>query len=183
MNFDPTTTPTDHEPPPELARAVVEIEQHVGVDGWDQNPRLYALAPTGELVEHAPQLVKQLGLKHEVIPDDALTPIEQDVSTQTLDDLLPSITWPDSVRGCAIAIERIVLPPGAEDHVPNDDDAAMRWAQTHPQRTDVRVVVAVLRDGSRTSVMRVRGHEADEDLIRNAELSPEIGDALADTLT
>ncbi|NDL61049.1 hypothetical protein F7O44_28665 [Phytoactinopolyspora sp. XMNu-373] len=164
-------------------QAVTDIEQHVREGGWDQHPRLYALAPTEELVEREPGLANRLGLKHETIAEGALTPIEQDVSGGSLEELLPSISWPDTVSGCAIALERIVLPPGAEEHVPEDDDAAVRWAQTHPKRTDVRVVVGVLRDGSRMSVMRVRGHEDDDELIRDAELSPEIGDALAETLT
>jgi hypothetical protein len=173
----------DDQPTSALAQAVADIERHVSEGGWDQHPRLYALAPTGELVEREPALANRLGLKHEPITEDSLTPIEQDVSAGSLEELLPSITWPETVRGCAIAIERIVLPPGAEEHVPEDDTAAVQWAQSHPKRTDVRVVVGVLRDGSRMSVMRIRGHEADDELIRDAELSPEIGDALAETLT
>jgi hypothetical protein len=167
---------------PALARAVAEIEHHVQESGWDQRPRLYALAPTGELLEREPDLANRLGLKHTPISDDALTPIEQDIADRALEDLLPTITWPESVRGCALAIERIVLPPGAEEQIPEDEDAATDWAQRHPERADVRIVVGVLRDGTRSSVLRVRGHEADTDLIRDAELSPEIGNALADTL-
>lgn len=177
---------TDHTSEPggeALARAVAEIEHHVQEDGWDQAPRLYALAPTTELLEREPALANRLGLKHTTVTDESLTPIEQELGSQQLEDLLPTITWPDSVRGCAVALERIVLPPGAEDHVPTEGQAAVLWAQNHPQRTDVRVVVGVLRDGTRTSVVRIRGHEEDEELIREAELSPEIADVLAETLT
>ncbi|NEE04147.1 PPA1309 family protein [Phytoactinopolyspora halotolerans] len=186
MNTDePTSTNGDapEHPPTALSRAVVEIENHVQQEGWDQQPRLYALAPTGELLEREPDLAGNLGLSKDSVSDDALTPIEQDIAGRSLDDLLPSIAWPDTVRGCALAVERIVLPPGAEDDVPADDEAAVNWAQNHPDRTDVRVVVGVLRDGSRTSVLRVRGHEEDSELIQDAELSPEIANALADTLT
>ena len=36
---------------PALAAAVLEIEGHIADGGWDQPSRLYALVPTGELVE------------------------------------------------------------------------------------------------------------------------------------
>ncbi|WP_129665130.1 PPA1309 family protein [Phytoactinopolyspora endophytica] len=172
----------ENAPPPALSRAVAEIENHVRKDGWDQEPRLYALAPTGELLEREPELAGSLGMTQDVVSDDSLTPIEQDIAGRGLDELLPSIAWPDTVQGCALAVERIVLPPGAEDEVPDDEQSAVSWAQNHPKRADVRVVVGVLRDGSRTSVMRVRGHESEDELIRDAELSPEIGNALAETL-
>lgn len=143
--------------------------------GWDQRPRLYALAPTEEVEQRQPDLSGRLG-------PGALTPIEQDLPDRSLDELLATITWPESVSGCALAVERIVLPPAAEEAMPEDDeDAAVDWAQRHPDRADVRIVVAVLRDGSRASMLRVRGE--DDNLVQDAELSPELGDALAQTLT
>lgn len=169
--------------PSPLTRAVVEVEGHVTSGGWDQQPRLYALAPTHELMEREPELATRLGLTRLSVPEESLTPIEQELPDQPIEDLLPTITWPDTVQGCVLAIERIVLPPGAEGETPEDDDEALNWAQNHPLRQDVRVVVGVLRDGTRTSVLRVRGHEGEDELIRNAELSPEIGNALADTFT
>ncbi len=143
--------------------------------GWDQPPRLYALAPTEEVKRRQPDLADRLGR-------GTLTPIEQDLPGKSLEELLTTIAWPETVVGCVLAVERIVLPPEAEDAMPEgDDDAAVDWAQRHPDRTDVRVVVGVLRDGSRASLLRVRG--ADDNLIKDAELSPELGDALAKTLT
>lgn len=178
MSAAESTTP---DAPPALARAVAEIERHVRADGWDQHARLYALAPTAELAEREPALAAQLGIGQDGRPADSLTPIEQDVAGRSVEDLLPTISWPDTVSGCALALERIVLPPGAEEDMPADDAAAATWAQRHPDRSDVRVVVGVLRDGSRAAVLRVRGHEDDADLITGAELSPELGDALAET--
>ncbi len=175
------STGTPDDPPASLLRAVTEIEQHVRVDGWDQGARLYALAPTGDLVEQEPELAERLGLDEQASIGDLLTPIEQEVGSTAIEDLLPTITWPESVTGCALALERIVLPPGAEDEMPDDDESASTWAQEHPSRTDVRVVVGVLRDGGRSAVLRVRGHEEDSDLVQGAELSPELGNALAET--
>lgn len=173
---------TDQAPPSPLDRALTEIELHVRDDGWDQSPRLYALAPTKDLVTREPGLADQLGIAPDEAPAGGLTPIEQDLGEHAIEDLLATIAWPDTVDGCALALERIVLPPGAEDDLPDDDDDATSWAQQHPERADVRVVVGVLRDGTRWSVLRVRGHEEDTDLIHGAELSAELADALASTL-
>ncbi|TDD95393.1 PPA1309 family protein [Jiangella asiatica] len=167
--------------PSALQQALAEIDRHVRDDGWDQPARLYALAPTGDLIAREPALAASFGIDAEKLTDDALTPIEQDVPNRPIEDLLPSITWPETVTGCALVLERIVLPPGAEEQMPAGDAEAASWAQRHPARSDVRVVVGVMRDGSRASVMRVRGHEADDELIHGAELSPELGDALAET--
>lgn len=181
MSADKTTpVETNHGPMP-LVRALSEIEQHVRPDGWDQPPRLYALAETGDLIAREPELADQLGIDLGSTLAGSLTPIEQEVGSRSLEDLLTSIAWPETVDGCALAVERIVLPPGAEDDMPDDETAAVTWAQQHPSRTDVRVIVGVLRDGTHTSVLRVRGHDADTDLIVDAELSPELSDALMST--
>ena len=172
--------PSPDDPPTDAARnlnrAVDEVERHVRLDGWDQPPRLFALAPTDELLTREPALAAQIGVDPET--SAGLTPIEQDIGSQSVEDLLASIAWPETVTGAVLVIERIVLPPGVEDDMPEDDDAASTWAQNHPARADVRVVVGVLRSGTRTSVVRVRGHDADTDLLRSADLSPELGDAL-----
>jgi hypothetical protein len=166
-----------------LLRALSEIESHVASQGWDQSPRLYALAPTAELLAREPALASQLGLDPAVQAPDSLTPIEQEVPMTSIDDLLATITWPETVAGCALVVERIVLPPAAEDTMPHDPDAATSWAQNHPKRTDVRIVVGVLRDGRQSSVMRVRGHDDESDLIRDPEFSPDLGAALAATFS
>ncbi|MGH8826109.1 MAG: PPA1309 family protein [Jiangellaceae bacterium] len=181
MSADDTSpVDTDHAPVP-LVRALSEIEQHVRSDGWDQPPRLYALAETNDLLAREPALAAQLGIDHGSVATGLLTPIEQEIGERSLDDLLASIAWPETVDGCALAVERIVLPPGVEDEMPDDETDAVTWAQRHPSRADVRVIVGVLRDGTRSSVLRVRGHEDETDLIVDAELSPELGDALVAT--
>ena len=166
-----------------LTQAVSEIESHVASRGWDQPPRLYALAQTDELLKREPNLASQLGLDASATSSATLTPIEQELPSTSLEDLLATITWPDTVAGCALVVERIVLPPAAEEAMPDDPDAAASWAQNHPGRTDVRIVVGVLRDGSQSAVMRVRGHENESDLIRDPEFSPDLGAALAATFS
>jgi hypothetical protein len=166
-------------PPPSLARAVAEIEQHVAGDGWDQGPRLFALAPTSELAALEPALAERLNVDAGAPAHDQLTPVEQELPDRLLEDVLATIAWPPTVVGCALALERIVLPPAAEADMP--DGAAADWAAAHPDRADVRLVVGVLRDGVRSSVLRVRGHADDGDLLRDPDLAPDLAEALAAT--
>lgn len=166
---------------PALGQALAEIEKHVADGGWDQSPRLYALAQTGELATREPGLVGRLGLDPSDPAAGRLTPVEQELPDRSLEDLLATITWPPTVVGCALALERIVLPPGAEEDVPSSTDEAVQWASAHPDRADVRLVVGVLRDGTRSSVLRLRGHEDEADLVRDPDLAPELAEALVAT--
>jgi hypothetical protein len=172
---------TQHASETELGRAVQEIEQHVAADGWDQPPRLYALADGDELLRRAPELAAELGLEPSDTAEPTLIPIEQELPETSLEDLLATISWPEGVVGAALAVERIVLPTGVEESIPEHADMS-EWAQQHPERADVRIVAAALRDGPTASVLRVRGHEADSDLIRDPEFTPDLGQALAATL-
>ena len=49
-----------------------------------------------------------------------LTPIEQEEipAGKPLDEFLGTIAWPDAVVGCALTVERLMLPPSAEASVP-----------------------------------------------------------------
>lgn len=173
---------TQHPSSTELNRAINEIEQHVGADGWDQPPRLYALAEADELLRRAPALAAELGIEPSESAEPTLIPIEQELPETSLEELLSTISWPEGVVGAALAVERIVLPEGVEESVPADTDVN-EWAQQHPERTDVRIVAAALRAGPRASVLRVRGHESDTDLIRDPEFTPDLCAALVETLT
>lgn len=176
------STPPNGRPEP-LLRALAEIESHVRAEGWDQPPRMYSLAPTRDVVARQPALAQQLGVDPEAPPVHALTPIEQEIDDRPLDDILATISWPGTVSGCALVVERIVLPPQIEEKMPDDPETAATWAQRHPSRSDVRIVIGVLRDGSRSAVVRVKGHDAPEELIRDTDISPDIADALAATFT
>jgi len=159
-----------------LTSVLREIEVHVGTAGWDQPPRLFALANTRELAAREPTL----GLVAESA--DAMTPIEQDAlpGDRPLHEALAHVAWPAEVTGCAIVLERVYLPPSAEAALPTDESELTSFAQTHPDRRDVRIAVAVLRDGSRLCALRMRGHE--ESLSVGPDLVPGLADALATTL-
>jgi len=161
-----------------LRRATLEVESHVGAQGWDQPPRLFALVPTAELAAREPALADQLS-----DDPDGMTPVEQDgiPTDRSLEDVLIDITWPDTVAGCAAVIERIMLPPEAEDSLPDDPDELVAAAAAHPDRREVRLVAAVTRDGRAHSTVRAREpHNAE--LLEGPDLVPGLIEHLRRTL-
>lgn len=164
----------------ELAR---EIERYVAAEGWDQNPRLFALARSVDLVALEPDLADAIGpAAHD---PESLTPIEQDALDhgRDLDDVLATTMWPDDVAGAALVLERLVLPPSAEGTLPDDDRSALEQAVAdHPDRRDVRMVVVVTRDGRRMCALRLRSHDDDADVLVGEDLVPRLADALGATL-
>lgn len=167
-----------------LLAALVELERHVSESGWDQKARLFALVHTDDVVAAEPQLAVQLGLRTTAdgAPVDALTAIEQDEldgSDGVLADL-ESIVWPDTVFGCALAVERTFLPSDAEADLPPEPEAAAAYVAEHPRREEVRLVVGVDRDGNSHGVARLVSQP--DELLGAPDLVPGLADALAHTL-
>jgi hypothetical protein len=161
-----------------LRRAALEVEAHVGAEGWDQTPRLFALVPTADLIAHEPALADQLSSD-----PDGITPVEQELDpTRELEDLLTEIEWPDAVIGCAAVIERIMLPPEAEESLPDDPDALVAAAAAHPDRQEVRLVAAVTRNGQSHSAVRAR-QPLEAELLEGPDLVPGLIEHLRGTLT
>ncbi|MCW2769477.1 MAG: hypothetical protein JWR27_910 [Aeromicrobium sp.] len=160
-----------------LRQAALEVEAHVGAQGWDQAPRLFALVPTADLLAHQPELADQLSAD-----PDSITPVEQELSgDRELENLLTEIEWPAAVMGCAAVVERIMLPPEAEDALPEDPDELLAAAAAHPDRREVRLVAAVTRDGSTHSAVRAR--DSDAALLEGPDLVPGLIEHLRRTLT
>ncbi|HEY9472301.1 MAG TPA: PPA1309 family protein, partial [Mycobacteriales bacterium] len=108
-----------------LENIAAEVERHVGSTGWDQPPQIFALVDTAELLRTQPGLADSVGAGIDVMPDGSLTPVEQEpLPDAPLDETLGRIAWPEGVRGCALVHEIVVLPPGAEEAMPADADAA-----------------------------------------------------------
>ncbi|MFI2201575.1 PPA1309 family protein [Streptomyces sp. NPDC020192] len=168
-----------------LTRAVLEIDEYVSGLGWDQPARLFALVDTARLRAQEPALAAQLGLDADESETAGLTPIEQDElpSGKPLDDFLGTIAWPDAVVGCALSVERLMLPPSAEAQVPQNLSEAKltQWVAQHPERQEVRMTVAVLRDGSRESAIRLREKDSPTEVLTGPELVPGLAEALTAT--
>lgn len=100
----------------------------------------------------------------------------------TIEELLAQIAWPPEVDGVALAVERIVVPPEAEADLPQDPEAATALLAQHPDRADVRLLVAVLRSGESACLIRQRAHDADDKVATGSDLAPGLTSALAATL-
>lgn len=168
-----------------LRHAVREIDASLTEQGWDQPARLYALVDTARLVAQEPSLAERLTQGVDPAADGgALTAVEQDPldTGRSLEEVLGGIEWPPEVDGCAAAVERLVLPPSAEGSLPDKADALRTYAAEHPERQEVRIVAAALRDGRGHCALRVRGHVEPRELLEGPDLVPGLVRLLADTL-
>lgn len=163
-----------------LVAGLMEIERHVGTLGWDQPARLFALVPTRDLISAEPHLAEHLAGGIEPTADH-LSAIEQEgfAGGTDLGDALARISWPATVLGVALSLERFFLPGAADEHLPSGP-AADDHVRTDPARQEIRVVVGVLRAGDSYGVARIRSH-ADE-LLSGSDLVPGLAAALARTL-
>lgn len=172
----------------DLVQALLELECHVNDAGWDQPHRLFALADAAELHERAPGLLAPMDHPNQLIA------VEQDLSAQTggPTQLLAQLAWPDSVVGAALTLERIVVPTSVEqafvDHAfiddggdVGDDSELVAGLAADPQRSEVRLAVAVTRDGQRMCALRFRDHDADDQVLTGTDLVDSIADALLAT--
>lgn len=168
---------------PWLDRLTLDLERHVAAAGWDQPARLFALVETVDLLRREPQLAAELSLEGGA--PGGLTPVDQGDLPEhaSLDELLAGIVWPAEVLGTALSVERLMVPPAAEKEMPQDESAALDWLGQHPERQDVRLVVAVLRDGSRSAALRMRAHDEETSVLTGRNLVPSLADALAETLS
>jgi hypothetical protein len=150
-----------------LEQAVAEIERHVHGAGWDQQAQLFALVPTTELLAAEPGLAGQLGVED---ARQELTPVAQGdlPAGDGLTSALAGIEWPDGVRGCALAVEQVMVPDGAEE-IPAE----------HSREHEVRMVAGVLRGGERYGAVRLRSHDDDAAVLTGRDLTPTLCDVLA----
>ncbi|WP_197350509.1 PPA1309 family protein [Streptomyces bathyalis] len=185
-NLPTDGTPLASDP---LTRAVLELDEYAAGLGWDQPSRLFALVDTARLRAEEPELAGQLGFDDSGQVASALTPVEQDElpTGAPLDEFLATIAWPEAVTGCAMTVERLMLPQSAEEAVPESlqregaEDELAEWVAEHPERQEVRLTVAVLRDGTRESALRLRSKDDSTEVLTGAGLVPGLADALAAT--
>lgn len=166
-----------------IRQVALEIESHAAEEGWDQPPRLFALVPTAQIAESEPAMAEQLGLDADAGPDD-LTPVLQDELPvdRAFEDTLQQIMWPPQVSGCAAVLERLMLPPEAEDSLPEGGEQLASYAAEHPARQDVRIVVAVTRDGAVHCAVRAKANDSAAELLEGPDLVPTLSQLLSGTL-
>ncbi|WP_226921482.1 PPA1309 family protein [Georgenia subflava] len=182
----PAPVPTPRERA--LRSAVDDIERHAATLGWDAPVFVFALVNTAQALAQTPSLADEL-------PDEALaaaaedpehlTSIEQDglPEASTIEELLGQLAWPDEVHGAAIVVERMVVPPEAEQDMPKDPDAAVAYLMEHPDRQDVRMAAGVLRTGESWCALRSRSHDFDDAVAGSPEAVPGLVEALRATLS
>ncbi len=169
-----------------LRRVVDELEIGASRVGWDRPPSLYALVYTAELLK-TPGLPEDIAASLRSEWDGSaehLSAVAQDSLPQDdLEALLPKIAWPPTVAGAALTVERIILPDGADKDVPEDSEDALAFAENHPDRTDIRVVVGVDRQGNSWCEVRARSFDERENVGRGTHLVPVLVDGLRLGLT
>ena len=169
-----------------LTAAVREVELHVARDGWDAPVRVFALVRTQRALAAEPSLADQL--EPEVLASARtnpwhLTSVEQEglPAADDVEQLLAQLSWPETVDGAALTVERVVLPPAAEAQMPDDPDAAVAYLMAHPDRDDVRLAVGVLRDGTSWCAVRTRAHDSDDQVGGGPDVVPGLVAALRST--
>ena len=176
---------------PTLRGAVLELEQHAAAAGWDQPAQLFALIPAGQLLAQDPEMAQLVGLGPDTHPDVLVTVEQGELPPEVpLEELLAQIEWPEEVRGAAVVVERLVLPPSAGE-VPVDPDEAAAFAAGHPDREEVRIIAAARRPdesapagaaGSTYCAMRLRSRDDDFAVLEAPDLVPGLLDLLLSTL-
>lgn len=167
-----------------IRQVTLEVEAHVGRSGWGQPPRLYGLVPTTEILQHEPAAASELGIDPDSAPG-TYTPVEQESLPldRPLESVLEGIMWPPQVVGCAVVLERLMLPPHAEATLPEDADEVHDYAANHPDRQEVRIAAAVTRDGEVHCAVRLHHpSQPDADLYEGPELVPGLVEKLTGTL-
>ena len=160
-----------------LKEAVLEIERECAKAGWSRGIVLYALVPTADVIESAPEMAAALADKSPA----SLTAIEQEEVelTGTIEDFLGTISWSAEVFGAALVLERLIVneEPPVECEGELSEAALAEWVAAHGQ--EVRMVVGVLRDGSQECVMRMRAFDDENAIMAGSELLPGMAEALA----
>lgn len=169
-----------------LSETVREIEMHVAQGGWDGPTRVFALVRTAEALRTSPELAQQLPdvvASSEQNPNHLISIEQEDLPpAETLEELLGSLSWPDSVHGAAVVVERFILPPEAEADMPTDPDEALAYLTAHPERQEVRLAVAAMRGGPSWCAIRSRQNDNAESVGLGPDLVPGLIEAVRATL-
>ncbi|MFZ1381486.1 MAG: PPA1309 family protein [Scrofimicrobium sp.] len=169
-----------------LRRVIDELEVGSARVGWDRPPALYALVRTEHLLSTPglpSDVAESLRAEWDGSPEHLSAVAQETVPQDDLEELLPKIAWPETVAGAALTVERIILPDDADEDAPEDPDEAVHYAENHPARTDIRVVVGVSRDGDSWCEVRARTFDDRERVGQGPKLVPALVEGLRIGLT
>ncbi|PID98127.1 MAG: hypothetical protein CSA82_01125 [Actinobacteria bacterium] len=178
------STPTDTQI--SLANVVVDIEKSAARAGWDHAPSLYALVPTSQLIAQPDipsDVAEALRSGWDGSESHLSAVIQDDLPDDDLEELLGHLAWPHTVAGAAITVERIIVPPEVEAEAPEDPEKAVEYISSHPDRTEVRLAVGVLRTGESWCALRARPFDSDNRVGQGSMLVPNLVNALHASFT
>lgn len=160
----------------------------MAVFGWDQPVRVFALVRAAEALTDPDiaRLLDSTTVEEAHRDPELLMMVEQEglPAAADLEHLLAQLAWPEPVHGAAVSVERLVLPPAAQEEADAITDTAERLAflRARPDREDIRMVVGVLRSGESWCALRLRAHDDDASVYQGEQLVPGLVEALATTL-
>ena len=163
-----------------LDQLALDIERQVAGAGWDQPPPCSRSSRPPTCCAASPSSPPSSASRDDV--PGGLTPVDQGE--------LPDAPQPRRAARCHRLAGRGArhragrrAPDGAARgraaSMPQDESEALRWLAEHPERQEVRIVVAVLRDGSRASALRMRAHDHEQSVLTGADLVPGLAEALS----
>lgn len=164
-----------------LRSVLMEIENGAASVGWDRPPSIYALVPTKELMgtpEIPGDVLADLERAWDGTDTHLSAILQESVVGEDVEELLPKLAWPESVWGAAVTVERIIVPPAVEEEAPEDPDEALAFISNHPARTDVRLSVAVTREGDSWCAIRARNFDDAGHVATGETLVPSMVEAL-----
>ena len=85
------------------------------------------------------------------------------------------MAWGPEVFGAALVLERVIVTEEPPSELSGSD--LDRWLSSHGQ--EVRLAVAVLRDGQRECAMRLRDYDNAASVMVGKDLLPGMADSLA----
>lgn len=164
-----------------LRQVTEEIERGAASLGWDRPPALYALVKTAELLE-TPELPGDVEESLREAWDGSVQHLsailQESLSADTLEELLPQILWPSTVQGAAVTVERIIAPPQVEEEAPEDPEAALEFIAAHPLSSEVRITAGVTRGGDSWCEVRSRAHDHPDSVGKGTNLVPALIEGL-----
>lgn len=168
-----------------LQHLTLDIERQAAELGWDRPPTLYALVPTGELLD-TPGLPEDMAgfirSTWDGTPEHLSALVQEGLEEDDLENVLGHLAWPDTVAGAALTVERIIVPPEVEAQAPEDPDEAIEFVMNHPSRSDVRIAVSALRSGETWTAIRTRAFDAANQVGNAPNLVPSLVQALQASL-